>query len=63
MSITNQDKPNSSIANTSKAAIGETWGSIMTRWSTETRTWLLVSQLISNIARAASLIANISKPA
>ena len=50
MSITNTVKPSSSLTNSSKVSIGETWGSILTTWATETRSWLKISQLITNTA-------------
>jgi hypothetical protein len=49
MTITNTPKPTPAVVtNTSKVSIGETWGSILTTWSSETRTWLAVSQLVTN---------------
>jgi hypothetical protein len=62
MPITNTPKPIPSIANSSKVSTGETWGSIETTWASETRTWLAVSQLISNVVRQSSSITNILKP-
>lgn len=62
MSITNQSKPTTSLTNTSKVSIGETWATIDTSWATEVRTWLAVSQLITNGTRQSSTITNISKP-
>lgn len=62
MAITNQSKPTTSITNTAKVSIGETWGSIATTWASETRTWLAVSQLITNSTRISSSITNIAKP-
>ena len=50
MTITNQDKPTTSLTNITKVSIGETWASILTTWATETRTWLAISQLITNVA-------------
>lgn len=47
----NTSKPTTSIGNSSKISIGETWGSILTTWASETRTWLAVSQLISNVSK------------
>ena len=38
------------MTNTSKVSVGETWGTIESTWAAETRTWLAVSQLFSNIA-------------
>lgn len=48
MAITNISRPNSSISNTSRANIGETWASIPTTWASETRAWIDMSSLISN---------------
>lgn len=59
----NASKPTTSIANTSKVSIGETWGSILTSWQNEVRTWLAVSQLIGNTAKQSSSITNVAKPA
>lgn len=63
MSIANTSKPTTTLANSSKVSIGETWASIATTWASETRTWLAVSQLFSNTARVSSTITNTSKPA
>lgn len=38
------------LTNSAKVSVGETWDSVTTSWSTETRTWLAVSQLITNSA-------------
>lgn len=54
MPITNQSKPTTSITNTSKVSIGETWATIDTTWATEVRTWLAVSQLITNSAMSST---------
>lgn len=62
MPITNQSKPTTSITNTSKVSIGETWATIDTTWATEIRTWLAVSQLITNGTRQSSSITNVAKP-
>lgn len=58
----NVDKPTTSLANQSKVSVGETWGSIMTSWATETRTWQEVSQLLTNIAKTVSSMINQAKP-
>lgn len=50
------------MTNASKVSIGETWDSITTSWDTETRTWLAVSQLITNNSKASSSITNFNKP-
>lgn len=63
MSITNVDKPTSSVTNTTKINIGETWGSITTSWATETRQWSQFASLLTNNARQSSTIVNTSKPA
>ena len=38
------------MTNISKVSVGETWGTIETTWAAETRTWLAVSQLFTNIS-------------
>lgn len=47
----NISKPTTSLSNTAKVSIGETWASITTTWVSESRTWLAVSQLIGNIGK------------
>lgn len=61
MSISNISKPSTTIANTSKVSIGETWGSILTTWASETRTWLAISQLIANVAKVINTIDSYSE--
>jgi len=58
MAIINIAKTASSTTNISKVSIGETWASIVTSWSIETRTWAAVSQLIGNISKTSSAIIN-----
>ena len=58
----NQDKPTSSISNNTKTSIGETWGSIDSTWQDEVRSWLQVSQLLSNFDKTISTLTNQSKP-
>ncbi len=60
--MNNQSKPTTSVANSSKVSVGETWDSIMTTWDSETRTWDAVSQLIGNQSKQSSSITNIAKP-
>lgn len=60
--ITNLAKPTTTLTNTDKVSIGETWASVLTTWATETRTWLEISQLLTNSARTASSITNTAKP-
>jgi len=62
MSITNTAKPSTSITNSSKVSIGETWATITTDWASETRTWLAASQLIGNTSRPSTSITNVAKP-
>ncbi len=47
----NQSKPTTSISNNSKISIGETWATITSTWATELRSWLAVSQLLTNYYR------------
>lgn len=63
MSLVNQDKPNTSISNSTRISIGETWASIPTTWATETRTWEDMQSLIDNVSRTSSSLTNINKPA
>ena len=44
----NLDKPTTSLVNTDKVSIGETWSTWTTAWDDETRTWDELSQLIEN---------------
>lgn len=62
MAIVNTSRPTSSMSNTSKVSIGETWGTVTTIWANETRTWLAISQLITNGTRQSSSITNVAKP-
>lgn len=58
----NTSKPTTTLANSSKVSIGETWGSITTTWASETRTWAAISQLFTNTTRQSSTISNVAKP-
>jgi hypothetical protein len=51
MSIINLDKPSTSIANSSKVFDYETWASIQTTWTTETRTWAETISTMDNERR------------
>jgi hypothetical protein len=62
MSITNQAKPVSSIANSAKVNIGETWAAIETTYATETRVWSEFASIISNSTKVSSSMTNIAKP-
>ena len=39
------------ITNISKPSGGITWVDIATTWATETKDWLSISQLLTNVAR------------
>ena len=58
----NQSKPVNAIANVTRVSGGETWATITTSWATEPRTWLAISQLLSNAARVSSAMTNSLKP-
>ena len=58
----NETKPTTSIVNSDKVSIGETWATIPTTWATETRTWLAVSQLFTNPSKPSTSITNVTKP-
>ena len=62
MAITNQAKPTSSIANSDKVNIGETWATITTTWATETRAWYEFASIISNSTKVSSSLTNVAKP-
>lgn len=62
MSITNTTKPTSSMTNSSKVNIGETWGSDLFTWASELRTWAETQSIISNITKVSSSMTNTSKP-
>lgn len=62
MSISNQSKPSTSLSNADKVSIGETWATITTIWAAETRTWLAVSQLLTNPSKPSTSISNQAKP-
>jgi len=65
----NESKPNvgalglGGMVNQTKASIGETWGSVTSTFSLETRTWLQVSQLLENNTKPSTTLTNESKPA
>ena len=50
------------MTNGSKVSVGETWDTITTSWTTETRTWLAISQLIGNTSKPSTSIVNQAKP-
>ena len=52
MAITNVTKPTTSFTNASRAAGYETWATIDATWATETRSWLDMGTIFSNVAKA-----------
>ena len=54
MSIVNQDKPTTSLTNSDRANIGETWATIITTWATETRTWQRLVSIFTNMTQGAT---------
>lgn len=52
MALINVSKPSTSLTNTTKINIGETWASISSTWGAETRTWNDLQSLIDNTSRA-----------
>ena len=62
MSITNETKPTTSLTNSTRINIGETWGSDLNTWDEELRTWAATISIISNSARTSSGMTNIAKP-
>jgi len=63
MSITNIDKPTTSIANSEIRVVSyETWDSNTTTWDTETRTWDEMGAIWDNTTKPSTSITNINKP-
>ncbi len=63
MSITNTAKPNaSSLTNSTRVNIGETWATDMNQWQNENRTWDATVSIITNDTRNSSSITNITRP-
>lgn len=60
--MTNETKPTTTILNSAKVDIGETWNNIVSIWDDEIRTWDIVSQLITNSTKNNSSITNQLKP-
>lgn len=58
----NQSKPTPSLTNSTKVSFGETWATILTTWSSETRTWLATGSLLVNATRNSSTMTNSNKP-
>ena len=62
MSITNETKPTTSLTNSTRINIGETWGSDLNTWAAELRTWAATISIITNSTRISSSMTNIAKP-
>lgn len=62
MSITNQSRPSSSMANQAKINIGETWDTNLNQWQNESRTWDDMASIIDNITKISSTIINVARP-
>lgn len=60
--ISNTSKPTTSLTNTSKVQIGETWNTITTTWNSEVRTWDDLQSNIDNQSKPTTSIINTSKP-
>lgn len=50
------------FSNTARPSQGQTWDTWTTPWGSETRTWLELSQLISNESRPITSISNTPRP-
>jgi len=62
MSITNETKPTTSLTNSTRINIGETWGSDLNQWQNESRTWDATISIIVNSSKQSSSITNLAKP-
>ena len=62
MAITNQSKPTTTLTNSTKINIGETWASDLNQWQNESRTWNDMQSLIDNITKISSSFANVARP-
>lgn len=51
MALVNESKPTTSLTNSTKINIGETWDSILSTWATESRTWDDMASIIDNISK------------
>lgn len=61
MAITNISKPTTTLSNTTKVDIGETWDSSILDWDTEVRSWDDLASIISNTAKVSSSLTNSAK--
>ena len=58
----NTSKPTTSIANSNKPQVGETWATEPYTWTVESRTWLAISKLISNVSKPTTTLSNVARP-
>lgn len=63
MAITNQNKPSTSLVNTTKVSFGLTWGADLNQWQNELQTWGETISIIDNSSKPTTSFTNISKPA
>lgn len=62
MTLVNQDKPSTSIANATKINTGLVWALDLNTWAGELQTWLDTATTIDNVTKISSSITNVSKP-
>lgn len=58
----NESKPTTSLTNSARVAIGETWATDSNQWQNESRTWAATASIISNITKVSSSMVNTTKP-
>lgn len=58
----NTSKPTGSLANGTRIVSYETWASIPTTWTTETRTWDETATIMTNGTKPTSSMTNVAKP-
>ena len=58
----NDSRPTTSIIDSSKVNISETWDTILTTWNSETRTWNDLFSLIVSDPRVSTNITNVNRP-
>lgn len=62
MSISNQSKPSTSIANATAPGEGLTWAGDLLTWAAELRTWAETGVVMNNTSRISSSMTNQVKP-
>ena len=58
----NQDKISSSISNSTRVNIGETWNTDLNTWNGESITWDRTVSIINNTTKVSSSMANVDRP-